>query len=50
MPQTIAVRAAAVLKMLTLVLVASCESQDRRLAEYAHRAAEQQARQNERGL
>jgi hypothetical protein len=32
----------------TLMVMAGCESQDRRLADYAQRATEQQARQNER--
>jgi hypothetical protein len=46
MPQTMAVKTA--LGTMTLILIASCESQDRRLADYAQRATEQQARQNER--
>jgi cell division protein ZapA (FtsZ GTPase activity inhibitor) len=32
----------------TLMVMAGCESHDRRLADYAQRASEQQARQNER--
>jgi hypothetical protein len=48
MPQNMALKTAAILKGLTLTLIASCDSQDRRIAEYAQRAAEQQARQNER--
>src|SRR4051812_43723003 len=48
MPQNTAANRAAPVTMLTMMLIASCESQDRRLAEYAQRATEQQARQNER--
>src|SRR5437764_10542596 len=48
MPQNIAAKLAAVLMTLPLILMASCESEDRRLAEYAQRATDQQARQNER--
>lgn len=48
MQQNIAARAVAPLKLMMLIVMASCESQDRRLAEYAQRAAEQQARQNDR--
>jgi hypothetical protein len=41
-------RLAASLPAMTLVAIISCESTDRRLAEFAQRATEQQARQNER--
>src|SRR5687768_16923662 len=40
------IRLLALLKILTLIAITSCESQDRRLAEYAQRATDQQARQN----
>ena len=46
-PHVIA-RLSAVLHGLTLLAVASCESTDRRLAEFAQRAHEQQAQQNQR--
>jgi hypothetical protein len=36
------------LRVVTLALIASCESQDARLAEYAQQATQQQALQNER--
>jgi hypothetical protein len=39
-------RLIALLKMAMLIAITSCESQDRRLAEYAQRATDQQARQN----
>ena len=48
MKQTIAGKTAATLNMMMLTLIASCESQDARLAEYARRTTEQQARQSER--
>jgi hypothetical protein len=48
MQPVIPMRVAALLKTVTLLTIASCESQDRRLAEYAQRATDQQARQNER--
>jgi len=48
MPPIIARRLATLLKMLTLIVIASCESPDRRLAEYAQTATQQQSRQNER--
>jgi len=38
----------ALLLLLQVIAIVGCESQDRRLAEYAQRATEQQARQNER--
>jgi hypothetical protein len=48
MHPNIALRPAPILSMLMLIAITSCESQDRRLAEYAQRATEQQARQNDR--
>src|SRR4051794_13559767 len=48
MPKKIAAKSAARLTMVAVIVLASCESQDRRLAEFAQRATEQQARQNER--
>lgn len=46
--QQINVTRLALLTSLTAIVTTGCESQDRRLAQYAQRATEQQARQNER--
>jgi len=48
MPRIIPATVRELLTTLTLIGITSCESPDRRLAEYAQRSAEQQARQNER--
>src|SRR5947207_3594647 len=48
MPRIVPTSLGPLLLMLTLIGITSCESQDRRLVEFAQRSAEQQARHTER--
>lgn len=48
MPRILPMKLSHCLKTLMLLGIISCESQNRRLAEYFERSAQQQARQNER--